>query len=194
VAYVIAWINGSFGAGKTSLAEELRGRFPGALLYDPEEVGFMLRDAVPPTEDFQDLAAWRILVAEAGRVLVQQYPGRLVIAPMTVVDPRYTQEIFGGLAAHGVAVAHFFLKVSADTLAERIGAQVMFPDDPERDAVVRAWRLAQIERCQAALDALPSDTVILDGEASTTVLAQEVVEVLGRDSRFAAACSGSFDR
>jgi hypothetical protein len=30
---------------------------------------------------------------------------------MTVVDPRYAQEIFGGLAAYGVGVRHFFLKV-----------------------------------------------------------------------------------
>jgi hypothetical protein len=51
---VICWINGSFGAGKTLLAGELRHRCPDALLFDPEEVGFMLRDAAPSGE-FQDL-------------------------------------------------------------------------------------------------------------------------------------------
>lgn len=44
---MICWINGSFGAGKTVLAGELLELSPGSVLYDPEEVGFMLRDMVP---------------------------------------------------------------------------------------------------------------------------------------------------
>jgi deoxyadenosine/deoxycytidine kinase len=39
---VIIWINGGFGAGKTTLAEELHRRRPDAVVYDPEEVGLML--------------------------------------------------------------------------------------------------------------------------------------------------------
>jgi hypothetical protein len=176
---MICWVNGSFGAGKTTLTEELKARCPGALVFDPEEVGFMLRGMVPPAPsgDFQDLPAWRLLVVETGRILVQQYGG-LVIAPMTVVDPGYAREIFGGLAAYGVPVRHFFLKVPAARLRERITAQVMHPD-PQRDAEVRQWRLAQVDRCTAAEDALPDDTVILDGELTPARLAGEVLEVLG---------------
>jgi hypothetical protein len=37
------------------------------------------------------LPAWRLLVVETGRVLAERYDD-LVIAPMTVVDPRYAQE------------------------------------------------------------------------------------------------------
>jgi hypothetical protein len=185
-ARVICWINGSFGAGKTTLAEELRRRCPGALLYDPEETGFMLRDLVPSAQsgDFQDLRAWRLLVVETGRVLAEQY-GRLIITPMTVIDPAYGREIFGGLAGYGVPVRHFFLKVPAARLRERISAQVIHPDDLVRDAEVRRWRLAQVGRCAAAMDALPSDTVVLDGEMPAARLADEVLEVLGRDARFA---------
>jgi hypothetical protein len=190
---VICWVNGSFGAGKTTLTEELRRRCPGALVFDPEEVGFMLRDMVPPAPsgDFQDLPAWRLLVVETGRVLAQRY-GQLVIAPMTVVDPGYAREIFGGLASYGVPVRHFFLKVPAARLRERITAQVIHPDDPQRDAEVRRWRLAQVDRCAAAADALPSDTVILDGELPAGKLADEVLELLGRDARFALS-GGSAD-
>jgi len=183
---VICWINGSFGAGKTTLTEELRRRCPDALVFDPEEVGFMLRDMVPPAPsgDFQDLPAWRLLVVETGRVLVQEY-GRLVIAAMTVVDPGYAREIFGGLTACGIPVRHFFLKVPAARLRERITAQVIHPGDPQRDAGVRQWRLAQVGRCTAAEDALPSDAVVLDGELPAGRLAEEVLEILGRDARFA---------
>ena len=190
-ARVICWINGSFGSGKTTLAGELRWRCPGSLLYDPEEVGFMLRDVVPPAPsgDFQDLSAWRLLVVEAGRVLTEQY-GRLVITPMTVVNPAYAREIFDGLAGYGVPVRHFFLKVPAARLRERISAQVIHPDNIARDAEVRRWRLAQVGRwCTAAMDALPSDTVVLDGEMPVARLADEVLDVLGRDERF--AVSGS---
>lgn len=181
---MICWINGSFGAGKTTLAEELRRQCSDALMFDPEEVGFMLRDMVSPAPsgDFQDLPAWRLLVVETGRVLAQHY-GQLVIAPMTVVDPGYAREIFGGLAAYGIPVRHFFLKVPAAQLRERIIGQVIHPGDPKRDAEVRRWRLAQVDRCTSAEDTLPSDTIILDGELSVPTLVDEVLLSLGQDGQ-----------
>jgi hypothetical protein len=39
VDWVIIWINGGFGAGKTTLPEELHRRLPDAVLFDPEDVG-----------------------------------------------------------------------------------------------------------------------------------------------------------
>ena len=33
---VIIWINGGFGAGKTTLAQELHRRLPDTVVYDPE--------------------------------------------------------------------------------------------------------------------------------------------------------------
>ena len=63
--------------------------------------------------------------------------------------------------------------------------QVIHPGDPARDAEVRAWRLLQVQSCTAAADTLPHDTVILDGELPAARLAGEVLEILGRDTRFA---------
>jgi deoxyadenosine/deoxycytidine kinase len=40
---VIIWINGGLGAGKTTLAGELHWRLPDAVVYDPEDVGDILR-------------------------------------------------------------------------------------------------------------------------------------------------------
>lgn len=57
---MIVWVNGAFGAGKTTLAEELSRWLPDAVLFDPESVGYMLRHWVAvPTGDFQDLPSWR---------------------------------------------------------------------------------------------------------------------------------------
>lgn len=78
----------------------------------------------------------------------------------------------GGRAA---AVRHFFLKVPADVLRQRIETQVIHPGDPVRDAEVRAWQLSQVERCAAAADALPFDTVILDGELPAARITGEVL-------------------
>jgi hypothetical protein len=67
---LIIWINGSFGAGKTTLAGELKRRMPEAVLFDPEYVGYILREWVPvPTGDFQDLPSWRELVIETAVTL-----------------------------------------------------------------------------------------------------------------------------
>ena len=40
---MIIWINGAFGAGKTTLAEELSRRLSEAVLFDPEYVGYLSR-------------------------------------------------------------------------------------------------------------------------------------------------------
>ncbi|WP_381789948.1 hypothetical protein [Streptomyces niveus] len=42
---MIVRVNGSFGAGKTTLAAEPHKRWPDALLYDPERVGMVLWDS-----------------------------------------------------------------------------------------------------------------------------------------------------
>ncbi|MCS0639111.1 ATP-binding protein [Streptomyces sp. LP05-1] len=177
---MIVWVNGAFGAGKTTLVEEVRGRWPEALVYDPEMIGFVLRRIVAvPTGDFQDLRLWRRQVVSLAVGLVEEY-GRPVLVPMTLVDPGYAAEIFGELAAAGVAVHHFFLDVSAEVLARRIGARVLVPDDPERDEAARRWGLAQIERCAAAVGVLPAGTVLLDGERSPAELAGELLARVGQ--------------
>ncbi|MGH3759846.1 AAA family ATPase [Actinophytocola sp.] len=159
---MILWLDGAFGAGKTTLAEELHRRVPDALPFDPEYIGFLLRAWAPAPEggDFQDMPLWRRLTAEFAVGLHREY-GRPVITPMTLVDTGHRDEIFGLIAAAGVSLRHVFLDVPADELRRRIDAQVLDPDDPRADADARAFRLRNVERCVAARAALPPDTLVL---------------------------------
>jgi hypothetical protein len=68
VSVVIVWLHGAFGAGKTSVAAEICARRDEVVLFDPEVVGYVLRELLPgPTGDFQDLPEWRALVVAMER-------------------------------------------------------------------------------------------------------------------------------
>lgn len=176
---LIVWVNGAFGSGKSTLVDELRPRWPEALVYDPEMVGFVLREIVEvPTGDFQDLRLWRRQVADLAVGLVEEYR-RPVLVPMTLVNPGYAGEIFGVLKDAGIDLHHFFLNVSREVLEKRIDGRTFFPDDPEREERVRRWGKDRIEACMAATATVPGDTVFLDGALPPEQLADLVLARVG---------------
>jgi hypothetical protein len=90
---MIVIINGAFGVGKTTVAERLLSTLPNSMLYDPEEVGYMVRavtqnvrTGVKDTDDFQDIAL----------------------------------EIKRGLCRIGLDLHHFCLTASAQTAHQRL--------------------------------------------------------------------------
>lgn len=94
---MIIWINGPFGAGKTTLAERLRDRRPKSLIFDPEEIGFVVKETVPipASGDYQDLPLWRGLTIAAVSEIRRNYSQDIII-PMTLVHPDYLTEILDG--------------------------------------------------------------------------------------------------
>jgi hypothetical protein len=121
---MLVWINGPFGVGKTAIASELNRRLPGSAVCDPEHVGFGMRRMLPASlrGNFQDIPAWRHAVRELlGRILAT-YDGP-VIAPMTLVNPGYFQEIIGGLRDDGFEVHHFALLAEPATVIRRLRAR-----------------------------------------------------------------------
>ena len=117
---------------------------PNSLLYDPEEVGFMLRSVLKPIDwsgDFQDYPLWRVLVPEVGRQLMEQY-GRTLIVPMTVWQEDYFKEVKGGFQRFGANFQHFCLTAPLETIQERIRQR------GEQDE--GHWAYAQAERCAEA--------------------------------------------
>ncbi|EIM30344.1 AAA family ATPase [Microvirga lotononidis] len=177
---MIIWLNGPFGAGKTTLAQRLCKRRPDLLLFDPEEIGFIVKSMVPPAPsgDYQDLPLWRGMTAAALIELRKHYRQDIVV-PMTLVRPDYLNEILGDLTGRGEPILHIFLTVDEQVLRERIEHQTMSPD-PTRNERIRDWRLAQVDRCVAARDIMPEGTRFLDsGRDTPEALANTVLSWLG---------------
>ena len=172
---MIVWINGAFGAGKTTTAGLLAKALDGAKLFDPEYVGFMLTSFVPsPTGDFQDLPLWRHLVVETMAGLAQQYPHPWV-APMSLINASYRAEILGGLRGRGVEVREFILTVPEDRLRARIDADRV-------EAQARQWRHDHVSQASATFAAL-TDATFIDGSRPAEQVAEAVLELLRHDAR-----------
>lgn len=141
---MILWINGAFGSGKTTTAEELERRIPGSFLYDPENAGYFIRSVFPASllqSDFQDHKIWREINVCVLGDLAREYPG-IIIVPMTLVNPDYFDELVGQLCAQGIEVRHFALMAERETLLWRL---------TNRGEHAQSWSAQQIDRCHAAL-------------------------------------------
>src|SRR5947209_4522645 len=115
---MIPFINGSFGVGKSTVAELLVKRIPNSMLYDPEEAGICLRHIVRPNERFEDfhyLPIWCTLTVTHARLLKQTY-GRTLNMPMTVCYEPYLHEIMYGLRQFEPDLLHVCLTARAETI------------------------------------------------------------------------------
>ena len=90
-----------------------------------------------------------------------------IIIPMTLVHPDYLTEILDGVRRIDDQLLHIFLTLNEDLLRHRIANQTMHPD-PNRNAEIREWRLANVARCLAARERLPCTTRVLDSGAHTS--------------------------
>ncbi|MFD3354187.1 NUDIX domain-containing protein [Streptomyces fradiae] len=181
---MIVWINGAFGAGKSSAARELIDLIPNSTLYDPELIGgavplLLPPDRLPGTGDPWDLRIWRRLVVDAAAALLAEVGGVLVV-PMTVLRQEHRDEIFGLLAARRIAVRHIVLTTDETILRARIEAREPHPGDPAGNGRSRQWYLDRVAPYRAALDGwLAADAYAVDNgcltpEATAKVIADAV--------------------
>jgi hypothetical protein len=139
----VVWINGAFGAGKTTTARLLAQSVPGSVLIDPEEVGSMLRPVlqpVTPVRDFQEWNAWRELVAATLNAVMRELPEdgpRLAIVPQTITNEAYWSQITAALDP-AIELLPIALHVSPDEHRRRATE-----DSEEPDAL--QWRLRRFE-------------------------------------------------
>ncbi|WP_055571018.1 NUDIX hydrolase, partial [Streptomyces prasinopilosus] len=189
---MIVWINGAFGAGKTTTARELIELIPNSALFDPEVIGGALSHLLPPKRlaevgDFQDLPIWRRLVIDTAAAMLAELGGTLVV-PMTLLRQDYRDEIFGGLAARRIPVRHVLLAPAETILRERIADREVPPDLPDGEIRIRQWSYDHIEPYKTALaswlaaDAYPVGT----GSLSPYDTAVRIAEAIGSDE--APAC------
>lgn len=135
---MIIWLNGTFGAGKTTTARQLAGRLANARHFDPEQVGYLLTAALPDHEfrDFQDLPPWRELVPVFTEKIAA-FTGQDLIAVQTVLREDYWRELTAGFQETPLSIFHVLLHVDSGVLAERIKAD-------EADNGACQWRLDHI--------------------------------------------------
>ncbi|MFG3257086.1 AAA family ATPase [Streptomyces sp. NPDC048172] len=170
---MIIWLNGTFGAGKTTTAGELTARVPDSRLFDAEKVGEMLWHVLGvPERDFQDFPPWRGLVVETARQVLDHVGGTLVVT-QTVLVESYWREIHGGLTRAGIPVHHFLLHTDQETLVERIETDTK-PESVEG----RQWRLDHLADYQRALPWLRAAADVVDttstppGRVAETVMSR----------------------
>lgn len=158
---MIVMINGAFGAGKTTIAEMLLPLIPNSMIYDPEEVGFMLRKIVTEeirlekerTDDFQDIELWRILVVKVANELKQKYDKHLIV-PMTIYKSQNFEYIYNGFKNIDNDLYHFCLIASEQTLHKRL---------TERGDKPGGWTFQQSEKCKNILrDVIFEEHIVTD--------------------------------
>jgi 8-oxo-dGTP pyrophosphatase MutT (NUDIX family) len=188
----VVWINGAFGAGKTTTARELIELIPNSTLFDPELIGGALTRLLPPKHladvgDLQDLPIWRRLVIDTAAALLAELGGTLVI-PMTLLRQEYRDEIFGGLAARRIPVRHVLLTPAETILRQRTAEREIPPGLPDGEIRVRQWCHDRIEPYRAALASwLTADAHPVDNGALTPYeTAARIAEAVG--SGAAAVC------
>jgi hypothetical protein len=132
---VIAWINGTFGAGKTTTGTLLAERDDRLRVFDPEWVGYLLANnlADHPVTDFQHYESWRRLVPIVADEVVR-FTGQSLVAIQAVLDEGYWDEITSGLATLGHEVVHVLVESDEAVMRARIAADQLEP-------TARQWRL-----------------------------------------------------
>ncbi|CAN5416688.1 AAA family ATPase [soil metagenome] len=132
---MIIWVNGTFGAGKTTTGTLLAQRDPRLRVFDPEWVGYLLANnlADHQVSDFQHYESWRRLVPVVADEVVR-FTGQSLVAIQAVLDEGYWSELTSGLTALGHQVLHVVMESDPVVMTQRIDA-----DEVEKGA--RRWRI-----------------------------------------------------
>ncbi|MHA2857174.1 AAA family ATPase [Paenibacillus lautus] len=165
---MIIWVNGAFGSGKTQAAHELQRRIPNSYVYDPENAGYFIRDNLPKDatrDDFQHYPMWREFNYSMFKHIDQE-SDQLIIAPMTISNAAYFDEIVGNLRRDGVVVQHFTLCASKEVLLRRLRS---------RGEGANSWAAQQIDRCMSGF----SNEVFQRHIDTDHLSIDEVVETIG---------------
>jgi deoxyadenosine/deoxycytidine kinase len=142
---MIIMINGAFGAGKTTTAQILQTHIPNSMIFDPEEIGYMLRRIIPEevrlqeerTDDFQDIELWRTLTVKTLEEVKRKYNKHLIV-PMTIYKSRNFDYILKEFQNIDNQLYHFCLIASEETIHQRLASR----GDKEG-----GWTYQQTKKC-----------------------------------------------
>jgi hypothetical protein len=142
---MIVWLNGNFGAGKTTTARLLKDALP-ARVFDSEHIGYLLRPIIGdiPCHDFKEWDPWRGLTVETARQVLAYVGGTLVI-PQSVLQHEYWTELTDGFTEAGIPMHAFTLHTDRDTFTHRV-------EHDTEEPTARQWRLDHYDTYLTALD------------------------------------------
>lgn len=173
---MIIMINGAFGVGKTTIANTLQNEIEHSMIYDPEEIGYMLRNVIPIdikrtesiTGDFQDLELWKELTVDVAKRLITKYKINLIV-PMTIRKIEYFHFIYNGFKSIDDQTYHFCLSASKETIYERLRL---------RGEEEGNWCFQQTDKCLEAYKQYDFGEYIDTEKNSIIEIIQEIKEKL----------------
>jgi cytidylate kinase len=169
---MIILVNGAFGVGKTTVSEALLKKIDNSMIYDPEVIGYMLRNVIPNniqlqeshTGDFQDLHLWTELTVETAARLISRYHMNLIV-PMTLRNPDYFQYIYNGLKKWDENIFAFCLTASKDTIHQRLF---------NRGEQEGAWCFHQTDACLEAFEQYDLGTSLSTENISVSAIVETI--------------------
>lgn len=169
---MILWINGPYGVGKSSLAEELRKKIEHSFIFDAERIGDAVRENYPQEffkETFEEFPLWHEMCYRLLKDLSMVYSG-CVLVPMTLKFPESNMSIIQRLRDAGVKITHIILESGYDTIRERILSRGEDED---------CWCIQQIQKCIDSQKSFPCDYRVVSDGVNVESLAEKVIyEVL----------------
>ncbi|MBA9086033.1 adenylate kinase family enzyme [Fontibacillus solani] len=176
---MIVMINGAFGSGKTTAATKLVQIVPNSMLFNPEEIGYMLRKIIPEeirhdnekTDDFQDIELWRKLTVSTVKEVKKKY-GKNLIIPMTIYKDHNFEYIKNGLKEIDKDLYHFCLIAREDIIHKRLY---------ERGDKAGGWTFLQTSKCVATLSDKRYEEHIITDSLNQDEVVNRIITRISKD-------------
>lgn len=164
---MIIWLNGAFGSGKTTCAYELFKRINNCIVYDPENIGFFLRNTLSKVsykEDFQDYEYWRKFNFDILKYLYENYKGTIIV-PMTIKNYDYYSDIILKLKNNNINIKHFILYANKCNIEKRLRKRFEFGN---------TFAKKNIDECINFFDKFAKDEKIFTDEKNIDEVIEEI--------------------
>lgn len=123
---MILWIDGPYGVGKSTFAEELSKLNKNSFIFDAEEVGNAVRGNMPKElfkgYIYEEYELWFKTIVELLKEISSKYYGD-VFVPMTLTKADSFDKIAIPLKNSGVKITHLLLEADYETVKNRILAR-----------------------------------------------------------------------
>lgn len=165
---MIIWINGAFGAGKTTIAERLQKEIQGSYIYDPENLGDFFWRNLPQemrNGDFQDYLEWRQWNVHLLKKMAAEYAGTIIV-PMSLYREQYFHEIIDTLKEADISFYHIQLEVSRELIIQRLS---------ERNEDLQKWGEDHVDEILAFFEGIPAEEKILNQNREPEDVVQEIL-------------------